>query len=135
MKHLLVTLLATISFLSVSAQDSTLNKYTGKYKFPEGSPVTEITVTVENGTLMAASAMGATEFKKTDTPDVFEVVVYGGTATFKKNAEGKVTGVSISAGGTNMEGTKVEGIDIKDFLDTGNNTIKMQSNKNQLIRK
>ena len=134
MKHILLSLFVTICFLSVNAQDTTLNKYTGKYKFPDGSPVTEITVTVDNGTLMASSAMGTTEFKKTDTPDVFEVVVYSGTATFKKNAEGKVTGVSISAGGTNLEGTKVEGITVNELNYFRNPLVHMQYFNNQSFK-
>jgi hypothetical protein len=111
MKKLLVSLLVIISFLSANAQqDSVLEKYTGKYKFPDGSPVTEINFTVENGVLMGASAMGSSEFKKTDTEHVFEIVAYGGTATFKKNAEGKITNLHILVGDVNMEGTKVEGV-------------------------
>ena len=115
MKKLLLSLLVTVSFLAANAQaDSTLQKYTGKFKFPEGSPVTEINFTVENGVLMGASAMGSSEFKKTDTENVFEIVAYGGTATFKKNAEGKITSVQILVGDINMEGTKVEGIQLSD---------------------
>ena len=85
-----------------------MQKYTGKYKFSEGNPVTEINVTIESGILTATSAMGTTELKKTDTENVFEIVVYGGTATFKKNTEGKITGVQIVVGDLNMEGVKAE---------------------------
>ena len=104
----------TVAFLSVNAQTDSLQQYTGKYKFPDGSPVTEITMTVENGLLMASSAMGSTEFKPTSTVDVFEIVAYGGTATFKRT-EGKVTGVSIQVGDVNIEGTKTEGLNGTDF--------------------
>ncbi len=115
MKKLLLSLLVIVSFYAVNAQgDTVLQKYTGKFKFPDGSPVTEINFTVENGVLMGASAMGSSEFKKTDTENVFEIVAYGGTATFKKNAEGKITSVQILVGDINMEGTKTEGILVKD---------------------
>ncbi|OSZ73538.1 hypothetical protein CAP36_16085 [Chitinophagaceae bacterium IBVUCB2] len=87
------------------AQTDSLTHYTGKYTFPEGSPVTEITVVLESGVLTATSAMGNTELRKTQT-DVFDIVAFGGTATFKRNAEGKVTGVQIIVGDVNMEGTK-----------------------------
>ena len=111
MKQFILSLLVLVSFSAANAQqDSTLQKYTGKYKFPDGNPVTEINFTVENGILMGASAMGNSEFKKTDTEHVFEIVAYGGTATFKKNAEGKVTSVQILVGDLNMEGTKTEGL-------------------------
>jgi hypothetical protein len=111
MKKLLLSLLVIVSFLTANAQaDTTLQKFTGKYKFPDGSPVTEITVAVDKeGTLTASSAMGTTELKKTDTENVFEVVAYSGIATFKKNAEGKVVSVQIVVGDLNMEGTKAEG--------------------------
>lgn len=109
MKKIFLSLFLVFGFISVNAQTDSLQQYTGKYKFPDGSPVAEITVTVENGLLMASSAMGTTEFKPTSTPDVFEVVAYGGTATFKKKEE-KVTGVQISVGDVNIEGEKTEGI-------------------------
>ena len=111
MKQFILSLLVVISFSAANAQqDSSLQKYTGKYKFPDGSPVTEINFTVENGVLMGASAMGSSEFKKTDTENVFEIVAYGGTATFKKNTEGKITTVQILVGDVNIEGTKSEGV-------------------------
>lgn len=95
--------------MTVNAQTDSLQQYIGKYKFPDGSPVTEITLTVESGVLMGSSAMGSTEFKPTSDTDVFEIVAFGGTATFKRT-EGKVTGVQILVGDVNIEGTKTEGI-------------------------
>jgi hypothetical protein len=65
---------------------------------------------VENGVLMGSSAMGSSEFKKTDTEHVFEIVAYGGTATFKKNGDGKITNVQILVGDVNIEGTKSESV-------------------------
>ncbi len=112
MKKIFLSLLLVTGFYAVQAQTDSLTQYTGKFKFPEGSPVTEVTVTVENGLLMAGSAMGSTEFKPTGTADVFEVVAYGGTATFKKK-EGKVTGLQIQVGDINMEGEKTEGFALK----------------------
>ena len=135
MKHIILFLLVGISFLSATAQqDTTLNKYVGKYKFPEGSPVTEITIAVDNGTLQASSAMGNTEFKKTDTPDVFEVVVYSGTATFKKNTDGKVTGVSIAAGGVNMEGVRVDAMNVNSDGHFAKTNVQIQNFNNQRLR-
>ncbi len=109
MKKIFLSLFIVLGFLTVNAQTDSLQQYTGKFKFPDGSPVTEITVTVENGLLMAGSAMGSTEFKPTSTVDVFEIVAYGGTATFKKK-EGKVTSLQIQVADVNMEGEKTEGI-------------------------
>ena len=109
MKKILFSLVVVLAFTAASAQTDSLQQYVGKYKFPDGSPVTEITVTVEKGLLMAGSAMGSTEFKPTSSRDVFEIVAYGGTATFRKK-EGKVTSVFIQVGDTEIEGTKTEGI-------------------------
>lgn len=109
MKKIILSLFILFGFLAVNAQTDSLSQYTGKYKFPDGSPVSEITMTVDNGLLMASSAMGSTEFKPTSETDVFEVVAYGGTATFKRK-EGKVAGVQILVGDVNIEGEKTEGI-------------------------
>ena len=109
MKKFILSILVLVSFVAVNAQqDTTLQKYIGKYKFPDGSPVTEINVTIENGVLTATSAMGSTELKKTETEHVFEVVVYSGLATFKKNTEGKINGVQIVVGDMTLDGTRVE---------------------------
>ena len=109
MKKILFTTVCFFVFAIVQAQtpQDTLQHYVGKYKFPEGSVVTEITVTVENGTLMASSTLGNAELRKMET-DVFEIVGYGGTATFKRNGDGKVITVQIIVGDINMEGTKTE---------------------------
>lgn len=101
------SLFLLFAFFAGNAQNDSLQHYVGKYKFPDGSPVSEFTVAVENGTLMVSSAMGSTEFKKTSTVDVFEIVAYGGTATFKRT-EGKVTSVQVLVGDVNIEGTRSE---------------------------
>ena len=109
MKKILLSFFVLFSFAAVNAQTDSLQQYTGKYKFPDGSPVTEITVSLDNGMLMAASAMGTTELKLTTTVDVFEIAAYGGTATFRRK-EGKITGVQVNVGDINMEGERTEGI-------------------------
>ncbi len=120
MKKLFLGLLIAFSLTQLSAQDAPpppkapnapkdttqLMEYTAKYKFPDGSPVTEITVVIENGILMAQTAMGNTEFKKTENKDVFEVVAYSGTATFKRNPDGKIVGLVIQVNNIEMEGVR-----------------------------
>ena len=109
MKKMLLSFFVFCSVISVNAQTDSLQQYTGKYKFPDGSPVTEITVSLDNGMLMASSAMGTTELKLTTTVDVFEIAAYGGTATFRRK-EGKISGVQVTVGDINMEGEKTEGL-------------------------
>jgi hypothetical protein len=112
MQKLFLSIALVFGFTMLNAQTDSLEQYTGKYVFPEGSPVKEIGVVVENGVLTATSAIGNSELRKTDTKDVFEVVAYSGTATFKRNEEGKITGMVIQAQDVNMEGTKSEGLQI-----------------------
>ena len=110
MKNIICSLLLIAGSLSLSAQTDSLEQYTGKYKFPDGSPVTEIGIVIENGSLMATSAMGNSEFRRTDTRDVFEVVAYAGTATFRRNDQNKVVGVLIQVQDITMEGSKAESV-------------------------
>lgn len=111
MKQVFLFILGLVVFNSAMAQTDSLQHYVGKYSFPDGSPVKEITVVVESGILSASSPMGNTELRKTQT-DVFDIVAFGGTATFKRNAEGKVIAVQIVVGDVNMEGSRSDGIAI-----------------------
>ena len=116
MKKIILSFVVVFSFLMANAQTDSLQQYVGKYKFPDGSPVTEINVSVDNGTLIGGSAMGSTEFRKTGTVDVFEIVAYSGTATFKRNTEGKVIALQVQVGDINMEGAKTEGLSLAMLL-------------------
>lgn len=113
MKSILCSLLLIIGSLSLNAQTDSLEQYTGKYKFPDGSPVTEIGIVIENGVLMATSVMGNSELRRTDTKDVFEIVAYAGTATFRRNDQHKVAGVLIQVQDITMEGNKDGGLVIQ----------------------
>lgn len=108
MKKIFCLSLILFAFIAANGQTDSLQLYAGKYKFQDGSPVTEITITVENGTLMGSSALGTSEFRQTTTADVFEIVAYTGTATFRRK-EGKIVGVQVLVGDVNIEGTKTEG--------------------------
>lgn len=110
MKTLFLFFFAMISFSMLQAQSpavDSLKEYTGKYKFPDGSPVNEVTLTIENGVLFGSSAMGSSEFRRIEK-DLFEVVAYSGTATFKRNEQSKVNGVKIEVEDLILEGTKSE---------------------------
>ena len=105
----IVLIFALTSTFILSAQQSpktdSLKEYTGKYKFPDGSEVTEVKVVVENGLLWAQSDKGNSELRRIEK-DVFEVVVYSGTATFKRDDKGKINGLHIEVGDSIMDGTK-----------------------------
>jgi len=96
-----------ILFAQQTPKPDSLKEYTGQYKFPEGSEVTEIKVVVENGVLWAESDKGNSERRRIEK-DTFEVVTYTGTATFKRDEKGKVNGLHIHVGDLIMEGKKSE---------------------------
>ena len=109
-KILLFVFALTGSFILYAQQTpstDSLKEYTGKYKFPEGSVVTEVNIVLENGILQATSMMGNSELKKIEK-DLFEVVAYSGTAQFKRGQEGKVNGVKIEVDDLILDGTKSE---------------------------
>jgi hypothetical protein len=98
--------LLVLAFCGLKAQDS-LQLYVGKYKFPEGSVVTEISVVLEDGKLSLNSAMGNAALEKTGE-DEFSITQYGGVATFTRNQLKKITGIHIEAMGAILDGTKEE---------------------------
>ena len=91
----------------LSADSVALKEYTGRYVFPDGSAVTEINVTIESGLLYASSEQGSSELKQLEK-DVFEVVAYTGKATFKRDENGKVSGVYVVIGDMIMDGRKAD---------------------------
>ena len=96
-----------ILFAQQHPSTDSLKEYTGIYKFPEGSDVTEIKIGIENDTLWAYSVKGNSELKRIEK-DLFEVVQYTGTATFKRDENGKITILHIEVGRLIMDGKKSE---------------------------
>lgn len=92
------------------AKDSTLQHYVGKYKFPDGSVVAEVTVTLEDGALVMASSAGTSALEKQEGEDLYTIVQFQGTAKFVRDTNKKVIGVSINAMGYQLEGTKSDAI-------------------------
>lgn len=88
-------------------KDSTLQQYVGKYKFPDGSVVAEVIVTLDSGALTMSSSAGTSLLEK-QGEDLYTIVQFQGTAKFNRNETKKIIGVSINAGGYQLEGTKVE---------------------------
>lgn len=111
MKKLLMLclLIGSAVFVQAQSKDSTLNDFVGKYKFPDGSIVTEVVVSMEGEGLIMGSSVGNSTLVKTGE-DLFSITAYDGTAQFKRDANKKVIGVNINAGGYVLEGTKSEGI-------------------------
>src|SRR5689334_6875908 len=110
MKKIFLGFFLMLTLSVVNAQTDSLQQYTGKYKFPDGSPVTEITVVLENGTLTGSSPMGSSEFRITDTKDVFDIVAYSGTATFRRGDDGKIKTMRVQVQDIDMEGAREGGL-------------------------
>ena len=111
MKKLFFLLFAIVCSLTAFSQqtpaDSTFQQYTGKYKFPEGSVVAEVTVMLEGANLTMTSPIGTSPLEKKEE-DVFVITQFQGTAKFNRDASKKIIGVTINAGGYLLEGTRTE---------------------------
>jgi hypothetical protein len=118
MRKLLLFVVAVFAFSFSDAQENpadSLKEYTGKYKFPEGAPFPEVTIVLENGILTASSVAGSSELKRREG-DVFDIVAYGGTATFKRNEEKKVNKVQVQVNDLDVEGEKTEDGSLSDIF-------------------
>ena len=99
-----VTLVGVIA--TANAQTSPLKDYLGKYVFPEGSPVTEVTLTIEDTVLTINSAMGATALEKKGV-DTFYLAAYDAPIIFKRGANNSVETLTIIVQGMELTATKV----------------------------
>ena len=99
-----VTLVGVIA--TANAQTSPLKDYLGKYVFPEGSPVTEVTLTIEDTVLTINSAMGATALEKKGV-DTFYLAAYDAPIIFKRGANNEVETLTIIVQGMELTATKV----------------------------
>jgi hypothetical protein len=112
-KILLLSTLLLGVFISIQAQDTTLTQFTGKFKFAEGSPVQEVVISADNGTLVAATAMGSFVLQKTGE-DQYYIADYQAPVIFKRDSNKKVIGLSISVSGMVLEAVKVEAVSFVD---------------------
>ena len=92
---------------SVQAQNTSLKDYFGKYTFPEGSPVTEISITAEDSLLTINSAMGSTALDKKGV-DTFYLAAYDAPVVFKRDANNAVVSIIITVQGMELVGKKEE---------------------------
>ena len=110
MKKIVLLAITVCAFSCIKAQSSpadSLKEYTGKYKFPDGTPFTEVTIALENGVLTASSVAGSSELKRREA-DTFDIVAYGGIAIFKRNDEKKIKKLQVQVNDLDVEGEKTE---------------------------
>lgn len=106
MKKLSLFLTFIIITATMIAQDS-LQQYTGKYTFPDGSVVPDVDVTLIDGGLIMSSVAGTSSLVQIGI-DSFNVTEFTGTAVFKRGDDKKVNGVHIEAMGYILDGKKQE---------------------------
>jgi hypothetical protein len=104
-KILLMAVILVGVFATANAQTSNLKDYLGKYVFPEGSPVTEVTLTIEDTVLTINSAMGATALEKKGV-DTFYLAAYDAPIIFKRGANNSVETLTIIVQGMELTATK-----------------------------
>ena len=100
-----LTLILIGAFVSVNAQTSPLNDYLGKYVFAEGSPVAEVSVTIQDSSLVINSAMGSTQLEKKGV-DSFYLATYDALVVFKRKDGTSVESISIFVQGMELVGKK-----------------------------
>ena len=100
-----LTLILIGAFVSVNAQTSPLNDYLGKYVFAEGSPVAEVSLTLEDSSLVINSAMGSTPLEKRGV-DSFYLAQFNALVIFKRKDGKMVESISILVQGMELVGKK-----------------------------
>lgn len=92
--------------VTVHAQSSSLNDYIGKYTFAAGSPVAEVSLTIEDSSLIINSAMGSTPLEKKGV-DSFYLAAYDALVIFKRDANKSVESIGINVQGMELLGKRV----------------------------
>ena len=108
MKKFILFILAPILFISADAQSDPkppLSDFVGRYVFPEGSVVPDVTVALSGEALTMASAQGSSNLTELGR-DTFTIVEFSGIAVFKRGEDKKVNGVHIEAQGYVLDGQK-----------------------------
>lgn len=104
-KVLFLAIVCMSTIITVSAQESPLKAYLGKYVFAAGSPVAEVTITIEDSSLMINSAMGSTPIEKKGV-DTFYLAQYDASVIFKRGTDKSVTEIAILVQGMELVGKK-----------------------------
>ena len=87
------------------APKPTLEDFVGRYVFPDGSVVPDVTVALSDGALSMTSTAGSSALVELGV-DSFSVVEFSGVATFKRGDDKKVNAVHIEAAGYILDGQK-----------------------------
>ncbi len=106
MKKMMMMVVVMLGIMTAAnAQTSPFKEYVGKYVFAAGSPVTEVTMTAEDSSLVVNSAMGSTALEKKGV-DTFYLAAYDALVIFKRASDKTVESVSIAVQGMELVGKK-----------------------------
>jgi hypothetical protein len=100
-----LTLFLMGAFMTVNAQTGSLNDYLGKYVFAEGSPVAEVSLTIQDSTLVVNSAIVTAALEKRGV-DSFYLANYDALVIFKRTEGKSVESVSIFVQGMELVGKR-----------------------------
>jgi hypothetical protein len=110
MRKFILFILASIVIISANAQSDPapkppLSDFVGRYVFPEGSVVPDVTVALAGEALTMTSAAGSSNLTELGR-DSFTLVEFSGVAVFKRGEDKKVNAVHIEAQGYVLDGQK-----------------------------
>ena len=110
MRKFILFILTSIFIFSANAQSDPapkppLSDYVGRYVFPEGSVVPDVTVALNGEALSMTSAAGSSALTEQGR-DSFTIVEFSGVAYFKRGDDKKVNAVHIEAQGYVLDGQK-----------------------------
>ncbi|HJS53510.1 MAG TPA: hypothetical protein VJ765_03170 [Chitinophagaceae bacterium] len=110
MKKTFLFIAASCFIILVNAQTEPAPKppqedFVGKYIFPEGSVVPDVTVAISGSDLHMSSEAGASILSELGI-DSFQIIEFSGIAVFKRGDDKKVNGVHIEAQGYVLDGKK-----------------------------
>src|SRR5258705_9110475 len=108
MRKLVPLIVASFALLTKKAQtepNPPKEDYVGKYVFPEGSVVPDVTVALSGEALTMSSVAGSSVLTDLGR-DSFTIVEFSGVAIFKRGDDKKVNGVHIEAQGYVLDGQK-----------------------------
>jgi hypothetical protein len=110
MKKFILFILTSIFIISANAQSDPapkppLSDFVGRYVFPEGSVVPDVTVALAGEALTMSSIQGSSALTDLGR-DSFTIVEFSGIAVFKRGEDKKVNAVHIEAQGYVLDGQK-----------------------------
>ena len=110
MKKFVLFILTSLFNIVANAQSDPapkppLSDFVGRYVFPEGSVVPDVTVALSGEALTMTSAAGSSNLTELGR-DTFTIVEFSGVAIFKRGEDKKVNAVHIEAQGYVLVGQK-----------------------------